>query len=201
VLVLVSGEIPLGRRQHWPIFAAAARHGLPIGVHAGTSFRHPTSAVGWTSYYTEDYVNQAQAFQTQLASLICEGAFSKFPELRVVLIESGVTWLPSHIWHLDKFWKGLRMEVPWVDRTPFEIVRDQVRLTAQPFDQPPTFEAFERFMEHMGSDQLLLFASDYPHAQFDADDAMPHILSAALARKMQFDNPLETFPRLRGTLT
>ncbi len=196
-LVLVSSEAPLGRRHHWPIFAAAARHGLPIGIHSGTSFRHPTTAVGWPSYYTEDYVNQSLAFQTQLASLICEGAFSKFPELRVVLIESGVSWLPAHIWHLDKFWKGLRMEVPWVDRPPFEIVRDQVRLTAQPLDGPSTPAAFERFMEQMGSDRLLLFASDYPHGQFEGDETVPDVISADLARKMQFDNPRETYPRLQ----
>ena len=31
---------------------------------------------------------------------------------------------------------GLRTEVPWVDRSPWEIVRDHFRLTIQPFDAP-----------------------------------------------------------------
>src|SRR5262245_24526459 len=31
VLMLVMGEMPLGRRSYWPIYAAAERHGLPIG--------------------------------------------------------------------------------------------------------------------------------------------------------------------------
>jgi predicted TIM-barrel fold metal-dependent hydrolase len=196
VLLLVSGDAPLGKRQFWPIYAAAARHGLAVGIHAGSSFRHPTTALGWTSYYTEDYVNQAQAFQTQLTSLICEGVFSKFPELRVVLIESGFTWLPTHMWHLGKFWKGLRMEVPWVDRPPFEIVRDQVRLTLQPVDGPPKPEQFERFLEHMGSDRLLLFSTDYPHWQFDGDEAVPDGLSDAHLRRILVDNPRETYARL-----
>ena len=90
VLMLVTGDAPLGRRQYWPIYAAASRHGLPIGIHAGSSFRYPMTPVGWTSYYAEDYVNQSQAFQTQLTSLICEGVFSKYPQLRVVLLEFGV---------------------------------------------------------------------------------------------------------------
>jgi hypothetical protein len=197
VLLLVSGDAPLGKRQYWPVYAAAARHGLAIGIHAGSSFRHPTTPVGWTSYYTEDYVNQAQAFQTQLTSLICEGVFSKFPDLRVVLIESGFTWLPAHLWHLAKFWKGLRMEVPWVDRPPFEIVRDQVRLTLQPVDGPPSREQFERFLDHMGSDRLLLFSTDYPHWQFDGDAFLPDGLSEALVGKILIDNPRETYARLR----
>lgn len=198
-LVLAGGELPLGRRLYWPVYAAAARHKIPLGIHAGTSFRHPTSSVGWTSYYTEDYVNQSLAFETQLASLICEGAFAKVPDLKVVMIESGIAWLPAHIWHLDKFWKGLRMEVPWVDRPPFEIVREHVRFTLTPLDGPARPEDFERLSEHMGSDKLILFSSDYPHAQFDGDEAIPSVIGPDLARKIQFDNPRETYPRLQET--
>ncbi|MBV9054856.1 MAG: amidohydrolase [Hyphomicrobiales bacterium] len=196
VLMLVTADAPLGKRQYWPIYAAAARHGLPVGIHAGSSFRYPMTPVGWTSYYAEDYVNQSQAFQTQLTSLICEGVFSKHPDLRVVLLESGFTWLPAHLWHLSKFWRGLRMEVPWVDRPPFEIVRDQVRLTLQPLDAPSRRETLERLLEHMGSDKLLLFSSDYPHWQFDGEDVLPDGLSDALVRKILIDNPRETYPRM-----
>ena len=32
VLVLAMGETPLGRRHFWPVYAAAERHGLPIGI-------------------------------------------------------------------------------------------------------------------------------------------------------------------------
>jgi len=196
VLLLVMGEIPLGRRQHWPIYAAAERHGLPIGIHAGSSYRHPTTPVGWPTYYTEDYVGQAQAFQQQLASLICEGVFAKFPGLRVVLLESGVSWLPAFLWRLDKYWRGLRMEIPWVNRPPSEIVRDQVRLTLQPLDAPPKPEQLQRLLEHLESDRLLLFSTDYPHWQFDGPDVLPDGLSADLAQKILVDNPLATYPRL-----
>ena len=40
------------------------------------------------------------------------------------------------MWRLDKNWKGLRREVPWVDRLPSEMIRESVRLTAQPLDAP-----------------------------------------------------------------
>src|ERR1700730_3331035 len=121
VLMLVMGEVPLGRRQYWPIYAAAERHGLPIGIHAGSGYRHPVTGVGWPSYYTEDYAAQAVAFQSQLTSLICEGLFSKFPQLRVVFSESGFTWLPAYLWRLTKYWRGLRMEIPWTDASPTDI--------------------------------------------------------------------------------
>ena len=117
VLLLVVRDQPLGKRHYWPIYAAAERHGLPVGIHAGSTYRHPVTPVGWPSYYTEDYVNQAPAFQTQLTSLVAEGVFTEIPR-PVVLMESGVTWLPAYLWRLTKFWKGLRSEIPWVSDPP-----------------------------------------------------------------------------------
>jgi len=195
VLALVMGEVPLGRRQWWPVYEACLRHGLPFGIHAGSSYRHPQTSVGWTSWYLEEYAANQQGFQSTLASLITEGALTKFPDLRVVLLESGVTWLPAFLWRLQKVWKGVRFEVPWVDRPPAELVRDQVRLTVQPLDAPP--EAVERILEHLRSDEMLLWASDWPHWQFEGDAAVPPGLPEALLPKLMRENPLATYPRLR----
>uniref|UniRef100_UPI00131D7532 amidohydrolase family protein n=1 Tax=Acidisphaera sp. L21 TaxID=1641851 RepID=UPI00131D7532 len=162
VLLLASGDQPLGKRHYWPIYAAAERLGLTIGIHAGSNYHNPPTAVGWPSYYTEDYVAQAQAFQTQLTSMICEGVFSKYPTLKVVLLESGWTWLPAHLWRLTKYWRGLRIEIPWVDRSPTEIVRSNVRLSLTPIDAPPDTAGLLRIIDHMQSDELLLFSTDYP---------------------------------------
>src|SRR5437764_8218553 len=95
VLVLAMQEVPLGRRHFWPVYAAAIRHRLPIGIHAGSAYRNPVTALGWPTWYIEDYAAQAQGFQSQVASLITEGVLAKHPELKIVLLESGVTWLPA----------------------------------------------------------------------------------------------------------
>ena len=196
VLLLASGDQPLGKRVFWPVYAAAERHGLAIGIHAGSNYHNPPTAVGWPSYYTEDYVAQAQAFQSQLTSLICEGVFSRYPALKVVLLESGWTWLPAHLWRLTKYWRGLRMEIPWVDRSPTEIVRTNVRLSLQPTDGPPDAAGLERILDHMQSDELLLFSTDYPHWQFDGQGVLPEGLPPGLVRKIMVDNPRATYARL-----
>ncbi|MBV9811551.1 MAG: amidohydrolase [Acetobacteraceae bacterium] len=201
VLMLVMDEMPLGRRHYWPIYQAAARHRLPVSIHAGSAYKHPVTTVGWPTYYTEDYAAQATAFQSLLTSLIAEGVFNKFPDLKVVLLESGVTWLPAHLWRLGKYWHGLRIEIPWVDRAPLDIVRSNVRLSIQPFDAPAEPGAIERIVEHLRSDELLLFATDYPHWHFDGTDALPPGLSPQLARKITVDNPLDTYARLQETVT
>ena len=106
--------------------------------------------------------------------------FLKFPDLKVVLIESGVTWLPASLWRLDKTWRGVRAEDPWLEQQPTETVREHVRLTLQPFDAPPTEPQLRTLLEQLGSDRMLLFSSDYPHWHFDGDDALPPGLPAEL---------------------
>ena len=185
VLLPVRTEMPLGKRYYWPIYAAAERHDLAIGIYAGSGSGNPILPVGWPSYYLEDYVSLAQAFQSQVISLVSEGVFTKFPGLRVVLIEGGFTWLPALMWRLDKNWKGLRREVPWVDQLPSQIIREHIRLTIQPVDEPPNPEHLRQIMEQIGSDDVLLFATDYPHWHFDTfADALPVALPSDLAYKI-----------------
>jgi uncharacterized protein len=46
VLMLVMGDIPLGKRAYWPIYAAAEKHGLTVGIHAGSAYHNPPTSVG-----------------------------------------------------------------------------------------------------------------------------------------------------------
>ena len=197
-LVLAMGDAPLGKRQFWPVYEACVRHGLPLGIHAGSAYKHPQTSVGWTSWYLEEYAANQQAFQSQLASLVTEGTLGKFPDLKVVLLESGVTWLPAFLWRLGKTWKGVRFEIPWVDRLPAELVRDQVRLTVQPFDAPEDDPgAVQRILDHLRSDDMLLWASDWPHWQFDGNAAVPPGFPTSTLPKLLRDNALATYGRLR----
>lgn len=202
VLLPVACEMMLGRSYYGPLYEAASRHGLPIGLHAGSLYRHAPTSTGWPSYFLHDYVAGANTFEDQILSLMSNGVFNKFPDLKFVMIESGVTWLPGFIWRAIKTWRGVRAEVPWIKRSPAEIIRDHVRLTIQPFDTPPGDEqAVARIIEQIDDDRMLLFASDYPHWQFEGDAITPAGLPDALSRRIRIDNPLDTYPRIRESLS
>ena len=198
VLVWEMTEIPLGRRMYWPLWRVAERLDLPVGIHAGSSFRHPPTNLGWPSYYLEDYVSWSTGFTGVLNSLISEGVFVEFPRLKVVLMESGVTWLPAWMWRANKTWRAVRAEVPWLDKSPAEYAREHVRLTIQPFDAPPKAEQLLRIIEEIDCEDMLLFSTDYPHWHFDGDNALPDGLPDALIRKILVDNPLKTYSRLQA---
>ncbi|HEY4027597.1 MAG TPA: amidohydrolase family protein [Candidatus Dormibacteraeota bacterium] len=169
VLLPVRGEHLLGRRLLWPVHDACARHGLAVAVRPGGNVGNAITPVGWPSHLVEDLASQGQAYQSQVASLVLEGALDRHPDLRVVLVGSGVTWLPALTWRLDKNWKGVRREVPWVDRPPSESLRRGVRMTVRPFDAPP--EAFVEVLAHLGSERMLLYAGgDGPVPAVDYDE-------------------------------
>ncbi|MGI8909171.1 MAG: amidohydrolase family protein [Rubrobacteraceae bacterium] len=189
VLLLARSEMPYGERHYWPIYAAAGRHGLPICIHAGGSAGNPITSVGWPSYYIEDYVVLSQAFQAQVVSMVTSGVFSEYPGLRVVLAEAGITWLPSLMWRFDKDWKGIRRETPWVNRPPSEIIKEHMRLTLQPIDEPGNPEHLLQVIEQIGSEEMLLFSTDYPHWHFDEPDGvLPVKLPPTLERKILTEN-------------
>src|SRR5205814_1177513 len=198
VLLFAMGDMLLGRRPYWPIYTVAKKHDLAVAIHAGSTYRHAPMASGWSAHRVEDYVAQSAAFESQLLSFLAEGVFQQFPALRLVLIESGFTWLPNLLWRTSKSWRGMRVEVPWIDRSPAEIIREHVRVTLQPVDTPAGDPAvLLRTLEHIGSDRMLLFSTDYPHWHFDGDAVLPDGLSGETVQRMLIDNPLETYPRLR----
>ena len=188
VLMLVMADTPLGKRAWWPIYAVAERLGQPIGVHAGSNYHNPPTSVGWGSYHIE-HVAQSQAFQTQLTGLIVEGVFARHPNLKMVLLESGFTWLPAGVlerfpklkmimieagfgwapslsWRLDRNWEKLRSEVPHLKRPPSEYIRDQIWWTTQPMEDPERRDHLFEVIDWVGWDKLL-FATDYPHWDYD----------------------------------
>jgi predicted TIM-barrel fold metal-dependent hydrolase len=197
VLLPAMMELPIGRRYHWPIYEAAERLALPVGFHAGSTYRHAPTPTGWPSYLVEDYVVQSQGFQSQLMSLLAEGVFTKFPGLTAVMIEAGFTWLPPFLWRADKSWRGVRREVPWIKEPPSDVIRRHVRFTIQPLDEPPDSAIMTKVVEQIGSDEMLLFSTDYPHWQFERDEVLPKGFPDALVRKLAIDNPLATYARLR----
>lgn len=200
VLLLAAGDAPLGQPQYWPIYAAAERHGLAVGIHAGSTARHAASSNGWPSYHLEDAVLRSHAFQADLLSLIHEGVFAKYKNLRVVLIESGWTWLPNFLWRANKTWRGVRAEVPWVDRPPADLIRQHVRVTLQPGDAPPDPASLERVLDQIACDEMLLYSTDYPHWHFDGEDPFPPGFPERLRRRGLLDNPLATYPKLEEVM-
>ena len=47
VFMLTRSSEPAGNRRYWPIYDAAARHGLPVALHVFGASGHPYTGAGW----------------------------------------------------------------------------------------------------------------------------------------------------------
>jgi hypothetical protein len=187
VFLPLWSPMPYGNRTLLPMWEAIVRNDLVAGIHYGGSSDGPTTTTGWTVWFLEEHASAVPMAWQQLASLLGEGLFQRFPDLRVALLETGFTWLAPLLWRLDKEWKGLRREVPWVNRLPSEILREHVRFSIQPIGAGPA-EQFGRIIDWLGSDDLLMFGSDYPHGHPSGIATLLGVLSESAQAKLMAGN-------------
>jgi predicted TIM-barrel fold metal-dependent hydrolase len=192
VLLPCAATPDYGHPHYYPIYEAAVEVGLPVAMHAGgeeLGIKPPPTAAGYPSYYAEWHTFLVQCAMSHLVSLVFHGVFEKYPELQMVVIEAGVTWLPPLLWHMEADWKALRTDVPWAKRPPSEVVREHVRLTTQPLDELDSREKLRRTLELVdGLGDMLMFASDYPHGDFDRPDLVSWRLPVSWREKVMSEN-------------
>jgi predicted TIM-barrel fold metal-dependent hydrolase len=193
ILLLSRTQQPLGNRKYWPIYEAAERCGLPVGVHAFGNGGQPVTSTGWPSFYIEDMIGHSQSCQSMLTSFVMEGVFERYPGLKLVLIEAGFAWLPPLAWRMDRAFKRLHGEVPTLKRLPSDYIRDHVWLTTQPMEEPDPREHLRDTIDWIGWDRLL-FATDYPHWDYD-DPATCLGLQVDLKQRQAFfmDNAVQLY--------
>jgi predicted TIM-barrel fold metal-dependent hydrolase len=198
VLLPASAGDQLGAPKYWPIYEAAAAHGRPVVFHTGGYVDH--RGPGYPSYYLEYHVANGIVMQSQLASMVAGGMFDAVPNLRVVLTECGVAWAASLRWALDAAWELMREDHPRLERRPSEYIRDHVWFTTQPIEEPEDPQHLVYAIEQAGLEDRLLFATDYPHWDFDSPkQALPRAMGPELRRKIMCENALALYglPRER----
>jgi len=162
VFLPVRTTRPYGNRTWHPLFEALVRNDLVAGVHYGGT-ADAAGPTGLESWFLEEYVaGLPSAFQAQLTSMVSEGLFQKFPELRVSFLESGFSWVGPTLWRMDREWPSLRRDVPWLTEEPSKIVGRHVKFSGQPIDAGPAAD-FANSLGWFDAADMLMFASDYPH--------------------------------------
>lgn len=186
-------NIRLGNRHYYPIYEAAVEHGLNIVLHPGAGesmFQGATVfACGMAERYIERYVEWGQIPWSCMSSLIFNGAMDRYPELKFMWVEWGFAWAVPMMWRMDKSWRGLRADCPWVKTWPSEYVHDRFFFSTQPIDEPHVREHLDRMIEDYFADNLC-FASDYPHWDHDRPDMVLKSLKTATQQKIYQENAL-----------
>jgi predicted TIM-barrel fold metal-dependent hydrolase len=193
VLVSSGSQRPYGDPFYHPIWDACAEVGLPFAVHLGgnAGVNAMPTGTGPPTFFWEAHALLCETGMGHVASAIAHGVFERWPGARLVLVECGIAWLPAILWRLDEDYRALRKETPWLRRLPSEYAHDHVRLTTQPLEHPRNPAALWPALEDVGAREMLLFASDYPH--WDFDDPVLVRLPAAWREQVMDANARELY--------
>jgi predicted TIM-barrel fold metal-dependent hydrolase len=187
VLLPTGPEYPLGNRKYWPVYEAAAAAGLPVVAHTGGFEQH--RGAGWPSYYLEAHVFYANQMIAMATSLVAEGVFQRFPGLQVILVEAGISWAGPLMWSMDAAWSAHREDVAHLDRRPSEVFREHFWFTTQPIEEPDDPQQLVQALEFTGMTDRIMFASDYPHWDFDSPAmTLPRSVPKELRSKIMAGN-------------
>lgn len=159
---------PYGKRQFWPVWEAAAAHGLPVAVHADaeTGVEHAPTPAGYLHSHFGHASVAPLMFVNHLASLMTEGVLDHLPSLRLVFADGGFDLLGPMVWRLDKDYRAMRADMPWMNRLPSEYLAEHVRFVAHRMDGPDDPDIATEWMSMVDTDTLLLYGSNYPNWDF-----------------------------------
>jgi predicted TIM-barrel fold metal-dependent hydrolase len=145
--------------EHWePIWRAGGESGVPIHLHSIGSRFDPRWKEEGKRYFRLMAASKTTAFQIGmlevLAEVIWSAAPERYPNLRVILGESGIGWLPYALERMDSEWEqfkdlGLKL-------LPSEYWRRQMAATFQ--DDQAGIDAISTIGE-----ETLMWGSDFPH--------------------------------------
>src|SRR5258708_5829861 len=96
---------------------------------------------------------------------VVNGMPERFPKLPVIWIESGLAWVPFLMQRLDHEYMMRPSECPLLKKKPSEYMRDMY-YSSQPMEIQDQ-AALEQTFRMMDAENHLLYASDYPHWDFD----------------------------------
>ena len=122
-----------------------------------------------------------------MTNWIINGLPERFPKLKVLWIESGLAWIPYLMQRLDHEYQMRTCEAPLLKRLPSEYMRDMF-YTSQPMEKT-NLKLLQATMEAFKADTQLLYASDWPHWDFDAPSSITTLPFLERAGQAQHPRP------------
>ena len=162
-----GGSRSPGLPEFDPFWQRVVEHDVLVGMHASDS--------GYNKYLNDwegtaeflpfqlnafRYVNMGhRAIEDAMGAMVCHGAFSRFPDLKVAVVENGSGFVRPLFASLAEAW---RMMPQAFTEHPIETFKRNVYV--HPFHE----EDIKGLVELLGADHIL-FGSDFPHPEGMAD--------------------------------
>lgn len=153
--------------DHHRVFAAAQELGVPFGIHP--SFEPLWAAPGrfekMSGARNSFFINMTagDAIKHAFTTFFQEGIFDLFPELRVIVLECGASWISHWLDRMDSLYVSPQGRSVPLKELPSYYFRRQCWISADPDET-----LLASLIPHVGSDRFF-WASDFPHPDHPPD--------------------------------
>jgi predicted TIM-barrel fold metal-dependent hydrolase len=165
-------KTPLGDPQYDVVYQAAEDAGIPLVYHGaatpGMEIDFPILQYEMNTYFGNHSLTHVFSQLMNLTSLLENGIPEKFPDLEFVFKEVGIAWI-TMMYRLNREYKERKPEIPLLEKTPEEYIRDQFYISTQPLDEPEDDRHIKQLLKMVGP-EMLMFSTDYPHFDFDSTE-------------------------------
>jgi predicted TIM-barrel fold metal-dependent hydrolase len=160
---------PVWHNSYMRLYAALQESGKPLGFHAGFTWSDP-SFQQLNRFIGMHSLSFAHFNMVHMTNWVLNGLPERFPKLKVIWIESGLAWVPFVMQRLDSEYMMRTSECPLLKRKPSEYIQEMY-FTSQPLERS-NMKLTQATFEAIRADTQLLYASDWPHWDFDAPSSI-----------------------------
>lgn len=161
-------KILYGHELYDPVYEAAVEVDLPVVIHSVEAV-YPVFPFQLDQFRTSLGVHTLAhplAMVANLVNMLETGVPVRHPQLRIAFMEAGTGWVPWLANRLDKEYIERRREVPLLQEPPSHYMR-RFHYGTQPIEEPERPSDLVKMYELYDGENLAMFASDWPHHDFD----------------------------------
>ncbi len=184
-----------GHRQYDPIYEAAQEADLPVLLHSVTVIHpvFPFNTQGFETEFGRHICSHTFSIMANLVHMMTTGVPVRYPDLRVAVTEAGISWVPFLMQRMDKEYLERRREVPFLTEKPSHYLK-KMYFATQPVEEPDDLGDLVTLMDLYDGEDNTIFASDWPHHDFDHPSKVHQIpFSNEVRRKVFGENALRLF--------
>jgi len=196
ILPAVGLRQPFGDAKYFPVYEAAQELGALLAVHAA-----PTQGIGVDNFdklIEVRTLSHGFAQMIQMTSMIYNGVFDRFPELKIAYAEAGCGWVPYLMERMDMEYEHRSAQAPECKTLPSEHLKSGRIFIHCELEDRGIAQVAELLR-----DDILFCATDFPHeprAEFREN------IEKFLAREdvrvetkhhLMFENPKRMYPLAR----
>ena len=173
---------PVHANEYMRLYGALEERGLPLSFHA-IYHQQERMFEGMNKFLSVHALGFIFYNLVHMTNIIVNGIPERFPKLKFLWIESGLSWIPFLMHRLDNEYMMRTSEAPLLKKLPSDYMRDMF-YTTQPIENTDA-ELLEMTLRKINAETQLLFSSDYPHWDFNLPSTiydLPFLTEAAKRR-------------------